>query len=82
MIVCQRGIRWWKMCGGSREFEPAMMNEIVEGCAESTRIGLRSPHEMDMLMEITVRLYSAPISRLQQNKDGVEPFQTRVRVFD
>lgn len=59
-----------------------MMNEIVEGCAESTRIGLRSPHEMDMLMEISVRSYSASISRRQQNKDGVEPFQTRVRVFD
>lgn len=69
-----RGVRRWKVCEGSREFEPAMMNEIVEGYAESTRIGLRSPHEVDMLIEITVRSYSAPISRLQQNKDGVEPF--------
>lgn len=59
-----------------------MMNEIVEGFAEYMRIGLRSPHEMDMLMEITVRSCTAPISRLQQNKDGVESFQTRVRVFD
>lgn len=31
-----------------------MMNEIVEGFAEYMRIGLGSPHEMDMLMDITV----------------------------